>query len=184
MSSPKPEQTRTENDAKLPPDKLLMAIAIGLVAIFAFNYWYLAQSRNDLGYDFSVTTLSGETFSVGSNKGKIIVLNFMSTECPYCKSEIPELKRAWDDYGQKVVLVSISVDPIADTEDALRGFAKSYDANWIWARDVVGAAARYNIRGTPTTVILDKDGYEKYRNEGFTDAATFGKQIEELLNRT
>jgi len=180
MSSPKMEEPAERG---LIGNKYVLTIAILLLTITLINSWYLSQTQIVQGADFSITTVSGENYSLNSSRGKVVLINFMATSCPICRSEMTELRKVWDAYGEKVVMVSISVDPFSDTDDSLRNFASSFGANWIWARDVVGATADYRVSGTPTTFIIDQEGQVRYRHVGYTDASILIKDIEELVNR-
>jgi len=180
--SPKPEQGPIESERGLLANKYVMVIVVLLAIVFAINSWYLGRPQIVQGGDFTVTTLTGVNFSVSSNRGKVIVINFMATTCPYCRAEIPELKKLWNAYGGKIVLVSISVDTFTDTDGLLRDFASSNGADWMWARDVVGAAIIYQVRGTPTTFILDEEGMIRYRHDGFTEAQTLMNELDVLMN--
>jgi len=164
-------------------NKYALTIAILLLTIALINSWYLSQTQIVQGADFSLTTVSGENYSLNSSRGKVVLINFMATSCPICRSEMPELRKVWDAYGGSVVMISISVDPFSDTDDILRSYARSFGANWIWARDVVGATADYRVSGTPTTVIVDQGGQVRYRYVGYTDATILLKDIEGLVNR-
>jgi len=175
MSSQKPEERSVESEKGLIANKYILIIGILLIAVVVINSWFY-------GGDFSVTTLSGDSFSISRNRGKVIMINFMTTTCPYCRAETLELKKLWNAYDGKIVLVSISIDTITDTEGLLRDFANSYEADWIWARDVVGAAIKYKVTGTPATFILDEEGRVRYRHDGFTEASTLMDELDILLN--
>jgi len=164
-------------------NKYVLTIAILLLTFTLINSWYLNQVQIVQGADFSLTTVSGENYSLNSSRGKVVLINFMATSCPICRSEMPELRKVWEAYGGKVVMISISVDPFSDTDDVLRSYASSYGANWIWARDVVGATADYQVSGTPTTFIIDQGGQVRYRHVGYTDASIFLSDIDGLVNR-
>jgi len=180
MSSPKMEGPAERG---FIGNKYVLTIAIFLLTITLINSWYLSQTQIAQGADFSLTTVSGENYSLNSSRGKVVLINFMATSCPICRSEMTELREVWDAYGEKVVMVSISVDPFSDTDDALRSYASNFGANWIWARDVVGATADYGVSGTPTTFIIDQEGQVRYRHIGYTDASVLLRDIDGLVNR-
>jgi cytochrome oxidase Cu insertion factor (SCO1/SenC/PrrC family) len=157
-----------------------------LIVVVIANSWHLSQIQSQSqiaqGADFTLPTISGDNFTVSSYRGKVIVLNFMQTSCQYCRAQMPQLKEVWDVYRGKIVMVSISVDQWGDSDNVLQAFANTYNASWIWARDVVGATIMYNVTGTPTTFVLDQGGQIRYRHEGYTDASTFLNDINELVN--
>jgi peroxiredoxin len=161
-----------------------LIFCILLFAIVIFNSWHLSQSQSEIvqGADFTLPTISGGNFSLSSYRGKVIVLNFMQTSCQYCRAQMPQLKKIWDVYNGKIVMVSISTNQWEDSDDILRSFANSYGANWIWARDVVGVTVIYQVPGTPTTFIIDQGGQIRSKHVGFTDASTFMNDLEKLVN--
>jgi peroxiredoxin len=181
MSSQEPEGRPVESERGLITNKYVLIMAIVLAAIALINSIFLNQPKIVQATDFSLTTTAGEKFSLSSSRGKVVIINFMATSCPYCISEMADLKKVWDAYGGKVVMISISVDPFSDTDDILRGFASSYGANWLFARDVAGVTAYYGVTGTPTTVIIDQSGNIQYRHVGYTEASTFLNDLVELL---
>ena len=182
MSSQEPTGGPVESERGLITNKYVLILVMALVAVALVNSLYLGQTKIVQGADFSLTTVSGENYSLSSSVGKVVIINFMATSCPYCRSEMPELKKVWDAYDGKIVMISISVDPFSDSDDALRSFASSYGANWLWARDVVGVTAYYQVTGTPTTVIIDQRGNVQYRHVGYTEASVFMNDLDKLMN--
>ena len=69
----------------------------------------------DVGHEVPVLELKnvsgGKTFSVGSLKGDIVVLNFWSTTCGVCMQEIDDLKQIHDSGSAKVIGVALDEDP-------------------------------------------------------------------------
>ncbi|MGQ9515095.1 MAG: peroxiredoxin family protein [Thermoproteota archaeon] len=140
------------------------------------------QDEKTLSEDFSVKTISGSTFIVSANRGKVVMINFMETSCSYCRAQIQELKKVWEKYDDRIVLLSISRSPLVDTEEKLQSFAIANGANWTWARDVVGATAKYHVTGFPSTFIIDQHGYVRYKLVGVVYASTIEQYLNELLN--
>jgi peroxiredoxin len=131
--------------------------------------------------DFSITTIDGEKFKLSDNFGKVIVLDIMTTSCSACKSEMEHLRDIYGRYSQEdVIIVTISVDS-GDSNSELREYQSKYGDNWTFARDTDGVANKYNIRYTPTTVIIDREGIIRYFHEGETSFQTLSNDIERLI---
>lgn len=90
---------------------------------------YIKQAQNpsssqNLGSapDFTLKTLSGETFKLSENKGKVVILDFMAVRCPPCHQQMPELFELKKELGDSIVILSIDVDGESgsETQDDLR----------------------------------------------------------------
>jgi thiol-disulfide isomerase/thioredoxin len=60
--------------------------------------------------NFKAKTLDGETFSTESIHGKVVLVQFWATWCPYCKSDAPvvdAMLREFRDQGLEVLAVNV-----------------------------------------------------------------------------
>ncbi|MFQ6080713.1 MAG: TlpA family protein disulfide reductase [Candidatus Bathyarchaeia archaeon] len=136
-----------------------------------------------LAPDFSLTDLDGATFRLSDFRGKVVVIDFMATWCGPCRAEMPHYGTIWEKYGDKIVLMSIDVDP-RESAEVLRAFADEFPyATWIWARDTANLGQVYQVTAIPKTVIIDQDGYIRFTHVGVTDASTFIQEIDQLLGQ-
>jgi peroxiredoxin len=106
---------------------------------------------------FSLQDLSGRTYNLDNYRGHVVLVNFTTTWCPYCKRDIPDLKRIYDRYkGGKFELLSIYIQ---ESREKVSSFAGKYDFPYPVLLDPDGAVAtRYGVRGVPTKVIIAPDG--------------------------
>jgi len=90
-------------------------------------------------------------------KGKLIILDMMATWCSYCQYSYPELQELKQAYPQ-VEIFTVSVEP-NDTPEAMITYASSYDISWHVVLDIdgIGKTSRFDVTGTPTTFLIDKD---------------------------
>jgi thiol-disulfide isomerase/thioredoxin len=106
--------------------------------------------------------LTGKTIRLSQFEGKPVFLEFMSPTCPHCLRMIPILKELEERYGERIVFISV-VYPVGGIEYASKVLAEE-GLNWI---HVVDEKARvfdaYDVSGTPTYIILDKDHVEVKR---------------------
>ena len=60
--------------------------------------------------DFIVTSQSGEEIWLSAFFEKPVVLNFWASWCPPCKGEMPDFEKMYQEYGDRVNFVMVSVD--------------------------------------------------------------------------
>ena len=80
---------------------------------------------------WKLTDENGKEFLGESLKGKIYVADFFFTRCgSICPKMSTELTRLQDTFSQEeeIQIASFSVDPVHDTPEMLREYAKKYDA--------------------------------------------------------
>lgn len=87
--------------------------------------------------EFTLTNGFGKPFGSKDLKGRIYMASFMFTSCPTtCPGLIERMKVAQKrlkGLGQKVALLSITVDPVHDKPDVLYKFARKNKANpYVW----------------------------------------------------
>jgi cytochrome oxidase Cu insertion factor (SCO1/SenC/PrrC family) len=127
--------------------------------------------------DFSLKDVRGNEFRLSGFRGRVVVLEFMSTTCPHCANEMPQLVAVWKRFGSLIVMISINVNQ-GDTDETLSAYASGYGAPWVWARDTANVASAYNATGIPTIVIIDPEGRIAYVNVGETPEAKLTQQIQ------
>ncbi len=114
----------------------------------------------------------------------MVILDFMATWCGGCRAEIPHLGEIWqkEDYKNKIVIVSINVDP-TESAETLKSFAQEFPyATWIWARDTANLAQVYEVVYIPKIVIIDTDGYIRFKHDDVTGASALMSEIDQLLS--
>jgi len=128
------------------------------------------------------TLLSGEKLALDGLKGKVVLVNFWATSCPGCIREMPQLVETYNKYqgkGFETVAVAMSYDP----PEYVRAFADKSRLPFKVALDADGTAAKAfgEVRLTPTSFVLDKEGRVVQRILGEPDFAKLHQLIEEKL---
>jgi protein SCO1/2 len=84
----------------------------------------------------ALTDSGGQPFALASLRGKAVVVSFIYTTCNgSCPATTHRLGRVQDVlksaglWGKRVEFVSISLDPVRDTPEALANYARLYDAD-------------------------------------------------------
>jgi thiol-disulfide isomerase/thioredoxin len=107
--------------------------------------------------EISLKDLKGSEISLSDFRGKIVFLNFWTTWCPSCRSEMASMEELHKRLrGKDFVMVAINLQESAST---VKGFFKEHKLTFIALLDSKGeAGARFGIRAIPTTFILDRGG--------------------------
>ncbi|MBI5056623.1 MAG: TlpA family protein disulfide reductase [Nitrospirae bacterium] len=127
--------------------------------IYAQNFlpFELEKIIGEKAPDFTLKDMSGKSVTLSSFKGKLVVLNFWATWCPYCRQERPHLKSLYETYkGKDLVIIAVSTDR---SEKPLKKFMEYNPAPYIVLSDTEGfAAVPYNVMSLPTTFLIDREG--------------------------
>ena len=117
--------------------------------------------------DFEVERVDGTQVSLSDLKGRVVLVNFWATWCPPCRQEMPGIERAWSTLrseGLEVLAVNVS-----ESRDTVRGFLAETGLaeDFRLVLDPGGAAMKaMEVRGLPTTIIVDKEGRSVYSAMG------------------
>ena len=106
--------------------------------------------------DFSVKNVTGQNFKLSSQKGNYVLLIFMATWCPTCRSEIPHYKNIFEAYGKKGLEVAM-ID-IDESQETVSRFVSKYQIPFTTLLDAQAKVAfSYGIVGVPTMILINKD---------------------------
>ena len=135
--------------------------------------------------DFSLKDLSGNTVSLTSYRGKVVLLDFWATWCPPCRMSIPELVALQEKYRDKgLVILGISVDdPEGVSNKDLKKFKKMAKINYPVLRYDKKVLQDYfagQRMAVPTMFIVDGKGKIIEKIPGFLPGA-LEKSLEPLL---
>jgi peroxiredoxin len=124
----------------------------------------------DKAADFSLSTLTGEKVHLRDLEGKPVMFTFWTTGCGACIYQMPFLQEAGDELKDKVTFIEID---IAQDNYTVKRCLDSYGFSVSVALDSDGATAiAYNIRYTPTNVIIDSKGViQQIKIGAFRDTA-------------
>lgn len=121
-------------------------------------------------------TLSGEALSVSALRGNVVLVNFWATWCAECMREMPGMVDTYRKYsaqGYRVLSVAVK----SQREEVDR-FALPFDV----VLDDGGLARAFgNVRITPTSFLIDREGRIVARYVGMPAWPDFHAAIENAL---
>ncbi|HDH05575.1 MAG TPA: TlpA family protein disulfide reductase [Nitrospirae bacterium] len=165
----------------------LIYTLVFLAGIFLFVTWMTGGyaegfdgNRVYKAEDFTLKDLSEKDVSLSSFKGSPVLLNFWATWCPYCRKERAHLNSIYKDYKDKgLIILSVSTDR---SVDKVKNFLKEIPSDFIILSDSDGSvASSYNVRGLPSSFLINREGVIKYKFMGFRDWTDSGSR--ELLDK-
>ena len=107
--------------------------------------------------DFSLQDITGKTWHLADYRGKVVLLDFTTTWCPWCLKDIPTLKKLYERYRNRdFEFVTIYIQ---ESQKKVSSFASKNTLPYKVLLDPEGKAARsYGVRGVPTKVVVGRDG--------------------------
>lgn len=124
------------------------------------------------------TARDGATKTLADFRGRLVLVNFWATWCAPCIEEMPSLDRLQVKLGSRLKILAISEDRRgADAVDPFLARMK-LAALAIYLDSSNDALAAFNLRGLPTSILIDRDGRMVWRVEGavdWTSAGALGK---------
>ncbi|MBQ6795873.1 MAG: TlpA family protein disulfide reductase [Clostridia bacterium] len=133
--------------------------------------------------DFEVTDKDGNRVKLSDFEGKPVVLNFWATWCHYCKVEMPDFNKAYENYPEVQFVMVNATDGVQETMEKARAYIEkekfSFDVFYDTEMDAVGT---YYITSFPSTFFIDKDGNLVARASGALDYDSLVRGIE-MINK-
>jgi peroxiredoxin len=116
---------------------------------------------------FALQDMDDEVVTLESLRGKVVLLNFWATWCPPCRREMPSMERVYRAMsGEPFTVVAINEYEDADHVFAYVGQLGTNPSFPILFDPDSSVAEAYNVRGLPSTYLIDKRGHIRYRAIG------------------
>ena len=121
--------------------------------------------------DFDAKDLGGHRQTLQQYQGRVVVLHFWASWCPYCRKEITKLttlaQPQWAQKGVSVVTIAVDED-VPKLKQFISQSALTYPV--IIDRELASSVSdQYGVSGLPTTYVLRRDGHIAARLNGVAD---------------
>jgi thiol-disulfide isomerase/thioredoxin len=128
---------------------------------------------------FHAKTLEGEQFNNASIKGKVVLLDFWTTWCKYCRQEEEMVDSVGHDFADKgLIVLAINV---AESKKTVKKYLEQYPrTSKVVMTEDTNLAAMYQANSYPIYVVIDRDG----NIAGTQRGAAGEKALRNLLRRT
>lgn len=120
--------------------------------------------------DFELPNPDGEYHRLGDYRGRIVIINFWSAECPHVARTDAVLLAALHRWGRQVVLLTVASNANESTE-LLKNASQSRGIPIVLVDAGHRVADAYKAQVTPEVFLIDRAGFLRYR--GAMDDASF-----------
>ena len=125
---------------------------------------------NEPAPDFELPDLQGGCHKLSDLRGKIVIVNFWSAECPHSERTDLYLLTLLEEWNGEVVMLSIASNRNEPAQMLAEAVASRRIPNILIDSEHV-VADRYDALTTPHVFLLDREGILRYR--GAVDNITF-----------
>ena len=159
---------------------IFISIKIILLYFISLSYSYSIEApniKNLIIYEkkqkikfFDFLNEAGNKVNLKDFESELIILNFWATWCAPCREEMPSLsnlQKLKDEKKLKIIPINIGGENISKSKKFFDELL--IEELQVFVGDGAGIAKNLKLRGIPTTLLIDKDGYEFARIVGSID---------------
>ncbi len=155
----------TERIKQLLKKHSVSLIMIGLIAYIWFRPPATVTDLNQALPNLPFTTLDGRMGTLESLRGKVVLVNFWATWCPYCRKEMPAIQQFYQDYQDR----GFEVLAFSTDDDAAKAARYMREAGYSFPAAMAGADIQQAfgpISQIPMSMIIDRDGRLRHHIKG------------------
>ncbi len=113
----------------------------------------------------SIELIDGRKLQTQDLKGRLVVLDYWATWCPFCARQMPHMEQLYKDHGHKgLIVLGLSIDKkAADVLPYVRQRGMSFPVAWMSPEL---AKVLPKPAGLPVTIVVGRDGRVKLAESG------------------
>lgn len=149
---------------KLTPSPITLLL-MGLIVYVWFRPPAWVTDENRPAQNVRVMLTDGRTLQLSQLRGKVVLVNFWATWCPYCRHEMPEMQsfyRDWHSRGFEILALSVEDNPAL-----VAAFMKK--EGYTFPAGIASAETQQAFGGVstvPKSFIVDKHGVIRQKISG------------------
>jgi peroxiredoxin len=147
-NKPQQEATETSNVTAQPTDTIV------------YEHEYIVKV-GDTAPDFTLPATDGSTFTLSSQRGKVVMLQFTASWCGICRKEMPHIEQQiWQRHKNNENFILVGVDR-EETKEEVEAYTKKIGTTYPMLLDTAATAfSSYALRqsGITRNVLIDRDG--------------------------
>lgn len=132
----------------------------------------------------TLTTLDGKTITPASLRGKVVVLSYFASYCPFCANEAPKLQKLYRENADKLIVIGVNIE-VGDADQKVKAqkWVEKYHLTHPVTTDYLALERVLGKRkGLPVNYVFDKRGVLRridigeIFDEDFDDIGRFAQQ--------
>ena len=132
-------------------------LTLATVVLLTSTLTFAADEEGQPAPRFHAKTTTGESFTNDSVKGKVVLLQFWTTWCPYCKKEQSLVDSIDRELAAKGVVV-LAID-VAESKKKVRQYLQDSPRSCrVVLTEDTNLAAMYQANSYPIYVVIDREG--------------------------
>jgi len=171
----------------------ILIIAVGTIVGIALSCNSSNPSdstpQSDEALNFTLPTITGTNITLSELRGTLIILNFWSISCYWCREQLPYIENVAQASGGVIEVIAANV---VDSATSVQDFFGDYDPAMIVALDensevFADYCQKYdNLRGSiPFTFFIDSEGLVQYKRLGaFTSETELWNTLRDVFGIT
>jgi thiol-disulfide isomerase/thioredoxin len=133
-----------------------LVFVITAAILLASSFALAAADAPEPAPGFHAKTTSGENYNNASIKGKVVLLEFWTTWCPYCKQEEALVDTINREFANDLLVLAIDV---GESRKHVKQYLDQHPRSCrIVMTEDTNLAAMYQANSYPIYVVIDRDG--------------------------